>query len=481
MKVFWKYFLIVILLLIGLFALCILYLFFVPGSSLFGITYISYHDNYYSQSYDSSSISRIEISSRSYDFEIVPADSENISVRVYANSLGFVLNRNSDINIDANVDSGVLTFNIDEPYGAAIANDSLIQLRIPTSKSFDIVLNNRSAQSSINNENLQINNLIYNTTSGNFSFNSGSILGYIDASIGRGDFIIGSNVLTNTNNVTLSATSGYFEALNSVLGNFEIESNNNAVILLKECHNFIEDIDEAGGRIEIDTVFYLDLNSSDTNVYINNLTNGSNIILTRSGTVEIQNNLATSDITTNTGNIVISESTGPLILTSGDGNITVNSTFSRVTASSTYGDINVIFNSDAESYLNNRNSRTLQATTNNGKITASGVENVYITIKDNGRAEISMQNVYGENVVNGRSGSVSLLINRYAEYRLHTKTDSGDVSVNLMQISSTGTGGYTDKERTEYINCDEYSFTATLEVTTTTGNLHIRDEELIEF
>ena len=121
------------------------------------------------------------------------------------------------------------------------------------------------------------------------------------------------------------------------------------------------------------------------------------------------------------------------------------------------------------------------ATTNNGKISATGVENIYITIQDNGRAEISMQDVYGENVIDGKRGSISMIINRYSEYRLHTKTDSGDVSVNLMQIAGTGTGGYTDKERTEYVNCTITSFNATLEVSTTTGSLYIRDEELIEY
>ena len=92
MKVFVRYFLIVILLLIGLFALGILYLFFVPGSSLFGITYISYSDNYNSEAYDASNISTIRLNSRAYDVFVVPASSEEISVRVYANSLGFVWN-----------------------------------------------------------------------------------------------------------------------------------------------------------------------------------------------------------------------------------------------------------------------------------------------------------------------------------------------------------------------------------------------------
>ena len=325
---------------------------------------------------------------------------------------------------------------------------------------------------------LQNNNLIYNTTSGNFQFVDGSVNGFIDANIGRADFIIGENVTTNVNDVTISATSGYFEALNSTLGDVLIESNKNAVILIKECNDFREDIDEAGGRIEIDTVFYVEIKSSDTNVYIKNLTNGGTILLSKSGRVEIENVLATADITTDTGNITIKNSTSPLILTTDDGTITVNSTYSRVTANSNYGDINITFNNDADSYEDNPNSRMLQATTNNGKITSSGVENVVITINDNGRADINMNNVFGENVVDGNTGSVSLIINTDAKYMLHTKTDSGDVSVNLAQISNYG--GYTDKEHTEYVNGSITDYNnATLTVTTTSGSLYIRDTSLV--
>lgn len=478
MKTFWKYFLIVILLLIGLCAVGVLYLFFVPGSNLFGITYISYHDYFNSESYDATNINKIEVNSRSYAVSVVPAASENISLRVYANSLGFVLQKNSDVNIDVDIDSGVLIFNVDEPYGATTANKSFIQLRVPTSKAFDIELNNHNAETNINNETIIVNNLIYNTTSGNFQFVDGSVNGFIDANIGRADFIIGENVTTNVNDVSISATSGYFEALNSTLGDVLIESNKNAVILIKECNDFREDIDEAGGRIEIDTVFYVEIKSSDTNVYIKNLTNGGTILLSKSGRVEIENVLATADITTDTGNITIKNSTSPLILTTDDGTITVNSTYSRVTANSNYGDINITFNNDADSYEDNPNSRMLQATTNNGKITSSGVENIVITINDNGRADINMNNVFGENVVDGKTGSVSLIINTDAKYMLHTKTDSGDVSVNLAQISNYG--GYTDKEHTEYVNGSITDYNnATLTVTTTSGSLYIRDTSLV--
>ena len=478
MKVFWKYFLIIILLLIGLCALGVLYLFFVPGSSLFGITYISYHNDYNSNPYDCASIDTIELNSRTYSVSIVPASSENISLKVYANSVGFVLEKNSDVNIQAEVEDGVLTFNVDEPYGAAITNESYIQLRIPTSKSFNIMLKNNNAQTNIDNENLKINNLIYTTESGNFNFSNGEISGNIEANIERADFIIEENAKTNNNNVTLSATSGYFEVLKNVLGDIYIESNKNAVICIKECNDFRSNMNEAGGRIEIETAFYVEINSSDTNIYINNITSGGTISLTKAGKVKIDNVLATMDITTNSGEISIKNSTAPLILTTDDGKISVNSTYSRVTANSKYGDINVNFNENAESYQNNPNSRMLQAITNNGKITSSGVENVIITINDNGRADINMKNVFGENIIEGKTGSVSLIIDTNAKYKLYTKTNSGNVSVNLAQISNFG--GYTEKEHTEYVNgtVSDYN-NSTLIVTTTSGSLYIRDTSLI--
>ena len=481
MKVFVRYFFFLLLLLIGLFALGILYLFFVPGSSLFGITYISYSDNYNSEAYDARNISTIRLNSRAYDVFVVPASSEEISVRVYANSLGFVLNKNSKVDIEEDVENGELTFDISEPHGAAVINDSFIQLRIPTTKAFNIILNNGSALTSISNTSLQINNLIYETTSGDFSFSGGTLLGYIDASIGRADFVIGANAGVNNNDVYLSATSGYFEAQSSTLGNVQIESNKNAVIIINSCLNIDEDQSEAGGRIQANTVSQVDITAADTNVYIGSLTDGGTIRMTKSGKIEISNVLAETDLFTNTGDITINESKGPISLTTEDGSIQVNSAYLRVQTNTNYGDVNIKFNEEAESYKDNPNARMLMSTTNNGKISASGVENVYITINDNGRAEISMRDVFGENVVNGKRGSVSLIINRYSEYRLHTLTNSGNVSVNLMQIAGTGTGGYTDKERTEYINCTISTFSATLEVTTTTGSLYIRDEELIDY
>ena len=194
--------------------------------------------------------------------------------------------------------------------------------------------------------------------------------------------------------------------------------------------------------------------------------------------MKIDNVLATMDITTNSGEISIKNSTAPLILTTDDGKISVNSTYSRVTANSKYGDINVNFNENAESYQNNPNSRMLQAITNNGKITSSGVENVIITINDNGRADINMKNVFGENIIEGKTGSVSLIIDTNAKYKLYTKTNSGNVSVNLAQISNFG--GYTEKEHTEYVNgtVSDYN-NSTLTVTTTSGSLYIRDTSLI--
>ena len=481
MKVFLKYFLIVILLLIGLMALGILYLFFVPGSSLFGITYISYHDNYYSEAYDTSAISTIRVNSRAYDVYVVPASSEEISLRVYANSLGFVMNKNSDVGIEANVEDDTLIFDIDEPYGASVVNDSFVQLRVPTDKAFNIILNNRSALTSINNDSLQINNLIYETNSGNLTFSRGKLLGYIDASIGRADFVIGENASIDKNNIYLSATSGYFEALHTTLGDVTVEKNDNAVILINTCNNFDEDQSKAGGRIEISTVSQVNIVSADTNVYIDTLTDGGTIRLTKSGKIEINNVLAETDLFTNTGNITINESRGPISMTTENGNIRIKSAYLRVQTNTDYGDVNITFNEDAESFSTNPNARSLMSTTNNGKISATGVENVYILIQDNGRAEIEMRDVFGENIVEGKRGSVSMIINRYSKYRLHTKTDSGDVSVNLMQISGIGSGGYTDKERTEYINCTISSYSATLDVTTTSGNLHIRDEELIDY
>ena len=76
MKKFWKYFTILILLLIGLFCVGLLYLFFVPSAELFGIKYISLNKDVYTQEYAAESVNTVVLNSRSYDVNIIPSSNQ---------------------------------------------------------------------------------------------------------------------------------------------------------------------------------------------------------------------------------------------------------------------------------------------------------------------------------------------------------------------------------------------------------------------
>ena len=147
MKKFWKYFIITILLLTGLFFVGLLFLFFVPSSSIFGITFISYNDRQISNSYEISKVNSIVLNSRSYDIEIESTKSSTITARIENHSLGYVLKKNSNLLLKEDLTNGVLKFTISEPYGAAFKNNSKIKLLIPNAakdKSLDLSLENKN-------------------------------------------------------------------------------------------------------------------------------------------------------------------------------------------------------------------------------------------------------------------------------------------------------------------------------------------------
>ena len=103
MKGFWKYFTLTILLVLGLGCIGVLYLFFVPGSSLFNITYISKKENF-KASIDATDVTKIEMYSKNFDINFTTNDEEQIIVEVYSNpfvynltlSVHFGLNQFSD-------------------------------------------------------------------------------------------------------------------------------------------------------------------------------------------------------------------------------------------------------------------------------------------------------------------------------------------------------------------------------------------------
>ena len=510
MKKFWKYLLIIILLLLGLCCIGVLYLFFVPASSLFNITYISLDKTYSSQAFSTElNFTTIEVNSRSYDVQLVPVESSNsVSVQVYANSFGFVLTQNKAVSITSQIVNNSLIFNISEPYGMALKNQSKISIFVPANSNFNLTLANDNANTSISSSGskdeklplLSLNDVKYTTNNGNFNISNCNLAGNLYLNLGSAVCSLGNNVYLKTddvnsnvtNNVYLNMTSGKFRAADYGFNEIVVESNNNGVIIAKSCQKFNSKNTEAGGSVELGTVALADFVGADTNIYINELDTGT-IRLTKSGSIEI------GEVTTNVslescyGSISVKKATGHVFAESKDsGSINIENSSSTVDVTSVYGDISVSF-ADGKNYDESDGqtfkARNLVAKTVNGLITARGVQHIKLDITGRGRAHIYMDNVFGnDNYIHGKDGEVyvqfkelseELAPTGHAHYQLKTKSSGQNVSINLS--GNPQAGGDTDNGyHLYYVHSTKEDYPDTynneIEINTDTGSLKVRDD-----
>lgn len=480
MKKVSKYIIITLLLLLGLCCVGVLYLFFIPNSSLFNITYISNNEKFLSTKYDAETVSRIVLNSRSYDVVIQPTDEGKIYAEVYSNSFGFVLKKNETLNISSSIKNNILTINIHEPYGFATKNTSYIKLNIPENKEFDLSLSNKSATTLIDHENIKINDLKFSTQSGNFKFYKGSISGKLDLDLNKSTFTIDEDVTTNLNAVNLKLTKGKFLAENSSLGNISVLENERGVIKIGECKNFNENINSAGGQIHIKKCANITVATSDTNIYVDTVNHGADITLTGTGEVNITTLYGVSTIITQSGNINLVNVESTLTVKTDTGDVNISSAKLSISASTNDGNMFINFSEDADTYSTTSIARVLYAEINNGSLTATGVEHIGSTdtdeggikISGNGRVFINMRNVYGKNDIAGKNGNVNVVVNKDSSYTLQTSSNSGNVRVNLTQISEFN--GYTEiTPRITNVNCSSSSNSLT--ISTNKGNLTVLD------
>ncbi len=484
MKKVWKYITISFLLLLGLCCVGVLYLFFVPNSSLFNITYINHNITRESEKYNNASVSRIELNSRAFDVKIMESEGDEIYIKTRGNSFGFVMKKNSNLSISSKLESNVLKFSVTEPYGFAARNDSYIHLYIPKDKSVDLYLQNKKAETTINS-NVTINNLKYTTQKGDFEFKKGSINGNLTLNLEKSNFKIYEESQTKFNNVTLNLTTGSFKAIKNSLGDVTILSNSRGVIDLNSCQTIRENAPSAGGQIYANTVEHVNVTAGDTILSINEITDSASINLTKSGPVVINTLTGISNIATNSGNIKLGTTNSQLTVQSESGNITINKAYKTVAAKVGYGSANIKFADDAESYLTDKFARVLYASIKNGSLTATGVEHVGtpeentqttidggVKITGNGNASIYMQNAYGNNNIVGHNGSVYVVIGKESVYKLTTSSTAGNVRVNLTQTPEYN--GYTTRDlRTTYVNCKSSSNNLT--ISTNYGDLTVLD------
>ncbi len=488
MKKFWKYVLISILLLIGLMAVALLYLFFVPNASLFGITYISYNKESFSSAYNADEVNSITLTSQNYNVYVVPSPTETISVKVFANSFGFTLEKNSKVNISQSLQNRVATFNITEPSGLALKNSSYIQLRVPAGKEYNLTLKNKSSETfimaSTNQPELEtptFSNLYFETSKGILNCNKGTITSLLDLNINNGKVIINKDFSLNENNVVLNYGTGSFIANHHAFNNITIESSARGVTIFKHCKKLTQNTPNAGGKLDAGTVETVDITSADTNVIINTLNMGGNTTLSKSGKIEVGNLNGVADLHTHNGNIVIANASAPAYLESSNGNIDVTSSSYIGKAITTYGNINISFADTAGHYQTTNTLRHVNAKTHNGKITISGAENVALEITGKGSLNLNMLNVLGNNIIAGENGNLYVQFADNVKFKLATQSSFGSVSVNVLGETSLGSGGYSGNQYQEAFINGATSNANNLSISSNYGNIKVREASVAEF
>lgn len=516
MKKVGKYVILTLLMLLGLCCVGLLYLFFVPDSTLFNITYINLNKRQSTEKILTNNIEAVELNSRSYDVLVVPSKDDTISLEVKSSSFGFVLTKNKQTKVTYTVEHNVLIFNVYEPHGFAIKNDSYIKLHLPEKtyedKYFDLKLTNKNAQTEIVDKKIKVQDFTYSTNDGDAFLKNMSVLGDINLNINKSKFKMDSSVVTksetasDSNNVNLRLTSGKFYAKGLVLRNININKNKRGSITLGTCADIIETQLSAGGQISAKEVTSITVNASDTIININKAGNAQ-IDLSGGGRVKIKELLNDSRITTNSGSIIVSQFSSklgtsklePSKLTaySDEGNITIKKAYGTISTKTILGDINIAFAEDEDSFSSStqNSSRTLYAIIHNGKLTAKGVEHTGfrtgevtknseatngIVVTGKGRIYLEMNDVCGDNNVIGKDGNVKIIINHSSNYKLTTNpttSTKGKVRVNLLQIVDY-LGYRTKSAVTTYVNCNQSSFSDSLTASTKTGDLIILDTQL---
>lgn len=482
-----KYLTLTLLFIIGLCCIAVFYLFFVPGSDLFGITYISKSEVLDSLSYEITGVTKIIVKCNSYDVNIEKTKTNSSYLKVYSKSFGFGLKQNSVAQLKANLDSGILTYEITEPQGLISKNDSVITLYLPAdSSNVDLQFDNNSSKINVNDE-ISVDEIIYNSNSGGLNLNSGSILGDLSITSDNADIDISEYYVVDTEtDLHLSLSKGKFNAPYTKFKNVNIISNERAVIVLKECENLQGNNLTAGGKLEIENLGGVDFSSTDTNLKIKNLIGLGSIDLTMSGKVEIENTLFNPTIKTNSGTIKIENAFNSLLLESKSGNITVNKATLHVKATTENGKIYINFDNETltnEPYQSNVLSADAEIKIVNGSANIIGADNINLVIDGSGHADVNMKDIKQDNDIQVKNGSLNLVVNKDSLYTLTTHiTGNGNINVNLSQLPI---GGYNGKAfNTIEVNSNEYdsndyiSGTNNLSVTATDGDINILDTAL---
>lgn len=480
MKKVGKYLLITILILLGLFFASLLFLFFVPKSSIFGITFISYNECQYTKFYDDDDIDNVVLESRSYEVNVKTHSSSQLYAKVENHSLGYVLKDNQYLIVKESVNNNTLTLTVVEPHGAAFKNNSEITIFVPKDKEISLSISNKNALVNINDENLKINNLSYSTKNGSFNLNKAKITGNFNLDLNKAIFTISKDVNLNSNNVNLKITTGKFNAQYSGFGNFNITTNERGVILFKSCANLTQSMQTSGGRIEAESVSNINYSGSDTNMYITEITSGAIIKLTN-GEVYIGSISGTSDIITSSGNVTVGTATSNLTVLTTSGNIEISNAHNKVRTTSTSGNINVYFSADASfADSSNLERRYLIATSASGNVTASGVNRADVNVTSSGAVSIGYAEFQADlglvSSISTKKGSIYVTVDSNSKFVLNSTT-SGSSRINFMQTEQYK--GWTDNNiKDKEINGSKNANSNLITISSQFGSILMHDNKV---
>ncbi|MBR1987513.1 MAG: DUF4097 family beta strand repeat protein [Clostridia bacterium] len=476
MKGIFRFIIIALIATLGLAMVGVLYLFFIPNATLFGIDYISLNKVYRSQAYNAEKIETIDLSSRAYEVRIVPTDSKNISVKIYANTLGFVKKKYSEVKLDATITGSVLDMNVSEPHGFAWKNDSYIELYLPQTKSYNLTLNNASSKTYLTSAKLKVKEFEYTTNTGNLYLENLEISQGIDLNLSKAKCYMEGNVKLNNNDIELSMSAGDLVAPKCSFKNVTVNKNKGGTIEIKSCEIFTAKVN-AGGRYSVGTADIVNIVSEDTNVNIGTITKGCSITLTKSGKVEVTNvNCPAASIETDTGSIKVKNANEAIRLKSIEGDIVVNNATKLVTAENEYGNIDITFKSDLDSYTKDTTYRSVDLKNYNGKVSVHGVDNIKLKISNKGRANIEMNNVLKASTISGNIGDISVVINKDAKFNLSATGTTGSINVNFLEFEQSG--GYTEDSIPDIVQINGGSSENSLTITNKKGDIKVLDTVL---
>ena len=482
MKKFWKYFTLTILFLLGLGCVGVLYLFFVPTSTLFSIAYTTQNETIISEKYKTENLVEVQLLSNNYNVNVIATETEEVSVKMFSNAFGFVKakNENASIISNYNSDKNIAKFEVIEPSGFIFKGSSYINLYIPNNKELDLTIKNNKATTVLELSETGVKTLSYTAENGKAQLESGKVTTLLNLTLNKSNFEISEDAIVNEADVKLSVTTGKFDAYNSTFKDIDIVKNDRGVILLKSCNNITENVETAGGRIEAEEASYVNVKSSETNVYITKITNGAIIELSGSGKIKIDElSGAASTLQSGYGSININKVNSEIYVKTTNGSIDVSNAYLLINLLiEGSGKATIKFAEDAEHHNSNNRARSVYALLKSGTLHCTGIENVDASSSGNSSIYANFINLYGENEINNTNGSTSIVINKDSVYKLTTNPDKDTVAsvrVNLSQIAEYN--GYTNKSRKDvWVNCEENANLGnTLTVANETGSILILD------